>query len=322
MSSPNTIRAFLSHASDDKERFVRRFAEKLMANGVEVWFDEWDINPGDNTVRKIFDEGLPNCQVVILVMSSKSIEKPWVKEEVDAAFVRKVEGVAKLIPIRLDGCDMPGCLKTTRWESVDDVDNYEPLFQRILNGIFGHYPKPPLGEPPKYAQEPTLRIANLNRVDSLLFEKACQIAIKQGHTLINLEPWLEALNGLGLTEEQISDSQKILQEYGFIEILRTLGLVEIYSFSITLFGFHEFAKAAIPNFGDLCSQVSAELVREEYPSGDSVAKTLGKPLRIVEHIFEMFEKNGLIKIARQHGGSYMNVYDVSAKLRRAVSDGD
>src|ERR1035441_8129414 len=322
MSSPNTIRAFISHASDDKERFVRHFAEKLIAKGVDVWFDEWEINPGDNPVRKIFDEGLPNCQVVILVMSAKSIQKPWVREEVDAAFVRKVDGQAKLIPIRLDGCEMPECLKTTRWESIDDVANYETVFQRILNGIFGHYPKPPLGEPPQYAQAPTLRIATLNRVDSLLFEKACRIAIEQGHTLVNLEPWLETLKDMDLTEEQISDSQKILKEYGFIELLRTMGLVEIHSVSITLFGFHEFAKAAIPNFNGLCDQVGAMVVQEEEATGDWRSTAPGQPLRLIEHILEVFENNGLLKISRQHGGSYMTAYDVSAKLRRAVSDGD
>ena len=46
MSSPNTIRAFVSHASDDKERFVRHFAEKLIAKGVDVWFDEWEKGKG------------------------------------------------------------------------------------------------------------------------------------------------------------------------------------------------------------------------------------------------------------------------------------
>ena len=159
-------------------------------------------------------------------------------------------------------------------------------------------------------------------MDSLLFEKACWIAIEQGHTLINLEPWLETLKGMDLTEEQISDSQKILKEYGFIELLRTMGLVEIHSFSITLFGFHEFAKAAIPNFNGLCDQVAAMVVQEEDATGDSLASALGQPLRLIEHILEVFENNGLLKISRQHGGSYMTAYDVSAKLRRAVSDGD
>ncbi len=316
------MKAFISHASDDKERFVRKFATRLMENGVDVWLDEWEINPGDNPVRKIFDEGLATCKVVILVMSEVSVVKPWVREELDAAFVKKIEGKAKLIPIRLDGCEMPECLKTTHWQSIDNPDGYDDAFQRVLNGIFSHYPKPPLGQPPRYTQPPVLEIGSLNRIDSLLFEKACRIAIDQGQTLVNEEPWLAQLEGLDLTEEQIADSQQILDEYGFIERHLTMGPHRIYSFSITLTGFQEFAKVGVPRFNELVSEVAAHLRRNEMSTGDGLAQALNQPLRVIEHILELLENNDLIKISRQHGGSYMTVWDVSAKLRRMVEEGN
>jgi hypothetical protein len=257
------LKAFVSHASDDKERFVRQFATRLRENGVDAWLDEWEINPGDNPVRKIFDEGLAQCKVVIVVLSAKSIKKPWVREELDAAFVKKIEGKAKLIPIRLDGCEVPECLSTSHWVSIDDLNNYEESFQRVLNGIFTHYPKPPLGQPPRYTQPTVLEIGQLNRVDSLLFEKACRIAIEQGQTLINDEPWLKELEGLDLTEEQIGDSQEILEEYGYIKRLRTMGPHRIYSFRITVFGFQEFAKVGVPNFDEIVSHLATHLSRNE-----------------------------------------------------------
>jgi hypothetical protein len=49
---------FLSHATEDKERFVVKFAEKLRTRGVDVWLDKWEILPGDSLVDKIFEEGL------------------------------------------------------------------------------------------------------------------------------------------------------------------------------------------------------------------------------------------------------------------------
>lgn len=319
MNALGSPKAFLSHASDDKVRFVRGFAARLMENGVDVWLDEWEINPGDNPVRKIFEEGLPKCQVVILVISAVSVQKPWVREEIDAAFVRKVEGQAKLIPIRLDECQMPECLKTTRWESIDDLTNYDPAFQRILNGIFGNYPKPALGPVPPYAQSPVLAISNLNRVDSLLFEKACRIAVEQGHTFVNDEAWLKTFEGMGLTEEQIADSQQILEEHGFIKRHRTIGPHRIYAFTITMSGFQEFATISVPNFADLVSRVAAALVRQEHMTGGTIATALGQPLRIVEHILELLESRSLIQIGRQLGGDYMTVFDVSARLRRVVA---
>ena len=40
-------RVFVSHASEDKERFVFRFATKLRTEyGVDAFVDEWVIYPG------------------------------------------------------------------------------------------------------------------------------------------------------------------------------------------------------------------------------------------------------------------------------------
>jgi hypothetical protein len=49
---------FISHASEDKARFVLPFAEGLRADGIDAWVDRWEIRPGDSLVQKIFDEGI------------------------------------------------------------------------------------------------------------------------------------------------------------------------------------------------------------------------------------------------------------------------
>ena len=49
---------FLSHASEDKDRFVLGFARQLRENGVDVWLDQWGMRPGDSLADKIFEEGL------------------------------------------------------------------------------------------------------------------------------------------------------------------------------------------------------------------------------------------------------------------------
>ena len=41
-------KVFISHASDDKERFVKKFALKLRNKGVDAWLDRWEIKPGDS----------------------------------------------------------------------------------------------------------------------------------------------------------------------------------------------------------------------------------------------------------------------------------
>ena len=34
-------KVFVSHASEDKDRFVNTFATKLRENGVDAWLDKW-----------------------------------------------------------------------------------------------------------------------------------------------------------------------------------------------------------------------------------------------------------------------------------------
>jgi len=46
----------LSHSSKDKT-VVRVVAERLRADGLRVWFDEWEIRAGDSIPAKI-EEGL------------------------------------------------------------------------------------------------------------------------------------------------------------------------------------------------------------------------------------------------------------------------
>ena len=64
------MRAFLSHASEDKEDFVEPLARELAEMGVAPWLDIWEIRPGDSLVRKLFEEGLDTVDAVIVVVSA------------------------------------------------------------------------------------------------------------------------------------------------------------------------------------------------------------------------------------------------------------
>src|SRR5215207_9497571 len=93
-------KVFVSHASEDKDRFVIDFATKLRSEqGLDAKVDTWEILPGDSLVRKIFDEGIGEAEAVIVVISEHSINKPWVREELDVSTVRSIEDGIKLIPV-------------------------------------------------------------------------------------------------------------------------------------------------------------------------------------------------------------------------------
>ncbi|MCX6374846.1 MAG: toll/interleukin-1 receptor domain-containing protein, partial [Armatimonadetes bacterium] len=51
MDDDFTYDVFLSHSSKDKA-VVRTLVERLRADGLRVWFDEWEIAPGDSIPAK------------------------------------------------------------------------------------------------------------------------------------------------------------------------------------------------------------------------------------------------------------------------------
>ena len=66
---------FLSHSVKDKA-LVRPLAERLRADGVKVWFDEWVLKPGDSIPAKI-EEGLERSRVLVLCRSANAFGSDW-----------------------------------------------------------------------------------------------------------------------------------------------------------------------------------------------------------------------------------------------------
>ena len=310
-------RVFVSHASEDRERFVERFAKRLRENGVDAWTSFWEMKPGDSLVDKIFEDGLGRCNAMIVVLSTASVEKKWVREELNAGMVKQIEGNTKLIPIRLDGCNVPECLKNRIWQDIQDLESYDREFEQVLNAIYGMYEKPPLGTPPTYVQHDVAEIEDLTRVDSIIFEAACRKRLEQGmDPHIDPEWLIAAMAEKGISEEQIRETQEILENRGYIEVSRSMGPPRLYGFRITSLGFDQFAHVGIPDYTKICAAVGVRLVRNENMDSKSMAEVTEQPLALVQHIFESLACNALVKYSSSWSG--MRVYWVSAELRRQM----
>jgi hypothetical protein len=59
---------FLSHSTKDKA-VVRPLAERLRQDGLRVWLDDREIEPGDHLPAKI-EEGLECVRVLVLCLSA------------------------------------------------------------------------------------------------------------------------------------------------------------------------------------------------------------------------------------------------------------
>ena len=103
-------KAFISHDSRDKERFVIDFATKLRKNGIDAWVDEWELKPGDSLTKEIF-ESIDESDIFISIISKYNINSNWVEEELEAGFIRKIEDGLRFIPVVIDkNIDLPPTL--------------------------------------------------------------------------------------------------------------------------------------------------------------------------------------------------------------------
>jgi hypothetical protein len=101
---------FLNHSSKDKS-IVRPLAERLRADGLRVWYDEWEIRPGDSIPHKI-EKGLEQSRILILCMSANAFDaSDWAQLESGTfRFRDPLNKERRFLPLRLDDAPATGSL--------------------------------------------------------------------------------------------------------------------------------------------------------------------------------------------------------------------
>lgn len=89
---------FISHASEDKDAFVRVLADRLRTSGFSVWYDEFELKIGDS-LRKKIDQGLFKSKYGIVVISPDFIKKNWTEYEFNGMIAREMNGQKVILPI-------------------------------------------------------------------------------------------------------------------------------------------------------------------------------------------------------------------------------
>lgn len=255
-------KVFICHASEDKERFVLDFATKLSSKGIDTWVDIWEIYPGDSLVDKIFEEGITNAQAVIVVLSKYSVNKPWVREELNASVVKRIKEEIKLIPVVIDDCQVPESLQSIVWAKIKNLKNYEAEFNRIVKSIYDLRDKPPIGRPPRYTQTMIDVLPGLTKEDSIIFKLSCEKAIEIGYRykLIDTESILEQGSSLDIPPEEFFEALEILDRQGYIKAGRNAGVRGIPFFSIPFYGFDKYARVYIDNYDSVLKSVVSQIV--------------------------------------------------------------
>lgn len=133
-SSKRTPRVFLSYAHKDFE-VARNIAEQLKAYGVSLWYDEWELKPGDSIVKSI-ETTITSSDYIVILLSPNSVKSKWVQQEISMALTHELtKRDVVIIPVVIADCEIPSSLKNIKGIDLrqDWEQNSEILIEQIVS---------------------------------------------------------------------------------------------------------------------------------------------------------------------------------------------
>ena len=180
MQSEQRFDVFMCHNSEDKSAVIA-LAERLEEEGLRLWLDEWELQPGLDWSDEL-DKQIGEIATAAVFVGSSGIG-PWQDQEIKAFLTEFVERGCPVIPVILEGAqqrpDIPRFLRGKIW--VDFRRQRPEPFERLLWGITGENPRKRKssngGQASDYdftirvADEPPMTSRTTNQVEG--FEECC-----------------------------------------------------------------------------------------------------------------------------------------------------
>lgn len=131
--SSRHLRVFLCHCSDDKPA-VRDLYRRLIEEGVDVWFDEERLLPGQDWEHEI-SKAVRTSDLVIVCLSLRSINKAGygqkeIKFALDTADQQPEDSIF-IVPLKLEDCDVPDRLTRWQWVNLFEDGGYGKLVNAL-----------------------------------------------------------------------------------------------------------------------------------------------------------------------------------------------
>jgi hypothetical protein len=315
MSETHAPRAFISHAGEDKAEFAEPLARKLRENGIDAWLDKWEIKPGESLVERIFHEAMSTTDAVIVVLSRTSVVKPWVAKELDIAVVRNIQKLSRLIPIRLDDCDVPESLRDQLWIDWSREGGVNGVARKVVEVLFDHDPRPAVGAAPKYLEAVEFQVPGLTHKDTIVLQCLFEVALTGHREIMQTAEIAELAEKKGLTEEELNESSEVLLDHGY---LWDKGSNLHHGYFIAEFPssiFLEIAKANGHPIESVQRQMGSLIVNRGIGELDQLMAETGQPRGIVEAILDDWGHQGLVKTYSTMGGT-QGIMDTSVQLKR------
>ena len=162
------MKAFISYAwdTDEHKEWVRRFADELIRNGVDVILDQYDLSLGDDRFA-FMESAVRNVDCVLCVCTPNYVERANVREQgvgVETSLITprlfETYDDKQYIPIirdRVDGIrPTPDYLASVVYADFTDDREYSNQMEALLRHLHQkpRYRKPDLGTVPDFDGQP------------------------------------------------------------------------------------------------------------------------------------------------------------------------
>ena len=123
---------FISYSHKDKE-FVDELATDLVANGVRVWVDTWELNVGEPLISRM-QKAIQEADALLIVLSKASVQSEWCKKELSSGLIRELEEKRVVVlPLLVEECEIPFFLRD-KMHADFTIDKDKGLHQ-VLDAI-------------------------------------------------------------------------------------------------------------------------------------------------------------------------------------------
>lgn len=326
-TTDNPPLVFVSHASADKQSFVRELVERLRRNGVDAWLDEQQLLAGDTLPE--LPERIAESSAIVIVLSEAALERPWVKSEITTAVYQHVEYEKRLIPILLGGLQthrIPAPLQALLHVAVQVSESgkvstveLDRVVEEVVRAVF-EVPKVashPVGSPPDYiteqVQDPTPAELELDHTEREVLKEIGESVVRTGRKSVSAEALVSrSTRDFDVPDAKILEALEILDGLSYIEITRSMTsdpIKQIGTFKVLPKGMVWYFKLFVPESEALERKIYAALI-EGGPQGDfrKIIDQTSVPSSLVDLIADLLEKGNVLLVSKSLGPSrYYNV---------------
>lgn len=317
----NEPKAFISHATADQTTYAEPLARRLRERSIAAWYSPWEISGGDSLVQKIFEDGLKQAAVFIVILSKVSVERPWVKAEVDVAKVRNIAESIILIPVKVDDCEIPESLKATAYLSLEHFGTIEKIADNIADTILGRLKAPHLGKLPVHVERTSIDLPGLRPIDARVTELAYDVAYEKDSAFVYVSDLMQKATDEGMSKDQVIESMDALfDSYWFKEYSsRKSGVVILPPSTILPIA---SSKGHISDHLQLevAATIYSEIQGDKQLECDELVSRFGVPKIFIDAILESLHDQGYFSWSQPMGGTLGTVFIPTTSFKRWLED--